>query len=296
MQEFQSTPPQGGDRYVKKFCLIICISIHTTARWWHIGLCNRWDVWYFNPHHRKVVTRLLAFVLSLWKFQSTPPQGGDWFGSWFRASITLFQSTPPQGGDGSHCYFPVCLKDFNPHHHKVVTPETIGIAELDIISIHTTARWWRERNDWDRDGGKFQSTPPQGGDWTKEKNKWDHTDFNPHHRKVVTFCQCSLLWRAIIFQSTPPQGGDLTLIVLVRLLSDFNPHHRKVVTHSTYIFPLFCYISIHTTARWWLHARYTNAYALWFQSTPPQGGDDLLIFLSVLSKISIHTTARWWRY
>jgi len=33
------------------------------------------------------------------------------------------------------------LPYFNPHHRKVVTPETIGIAELDIISIHTTARW-----------------------------------------------------------------------------------------------------------------------------------------------------------
>jgi len=145
------------------------------------------EQYYFNPHHRKVVTDT----------QYTP------------------RKTP---------------KNFNPHHRKVVTLATTGRGGRDKISIHTTARWWHHTEGWNVRKGKFQSTPPQGGDPKGEATPLPRNNFNPHHRKVVTF-------------GVQPLTGSLT---------DFNPHHRKVVTSKWTHKNMSQIISIHTTARWWL--------------------------------------------
>jgi len=183
--------------------------------------------------------------------------------------------------------------DFNPHHRKVVTSVTAKSNYAWLISIHTTARWWRPNVNVSFDIRKFQSTPPQGGDRYVKKFCLIicisiHTTARWWPRKQ------SVLQSLTSFQSTPPQGGDKRRSCLNDTDTDFNPHHRKVVTEYFLGHGTSPQISIHTTARWWLVGKSVVDYMSKFQSTPPQGGDVLMLDSGLRQGISIHTTARWW--
>ena len=227
------------------------ISIHTTARWWL----------------RPVLRRCRQY---------------------------RFQSTPPQGGDKPRRSIDICFWHFNPHHRKVVTSCFPDDGQELKISIHTTARWWHSRVVRPVYHRLFQSTPPQGGDTLGKRGLYEQTYFNPHHRKVVTMLTPEFIKRITIsihttarwwpnlnctgtlaewFQSTPPQGGDRTCSMFWSHNANFNPHHRKVVTIPWLLSVQYHMISIHTTARWWLCKVCDSR---------------------VDAGISIHTTARWW--
>ena len=219
---FQSTPPQGGDiawrsasrscqnfnphhrkvvtRYTAVHDDCVQISIHTTARWWLIWVLVQGQYYPISIHTTaRWWPRKQSVLQSLTSFQSTPPQGGDvQFRSIIRTSL-----------------------NFNPHHRKVVTSRISLATWLIIISIHTTARWWRKIILISVVSLRFQSTPPQGGDLQAD---W-------HTCPVVRFQSTppqggdygSLRFRASItlFQSTPPQGGDTTGSGKTRTVMEF---------------------------------------------------------------------------
>ena len=120
-----------------------------------------------------------------YEFHSTPPYGGDplpsldladqhdfnprphtgaTIGRWSSAPSCRFHSTPPYGGDTFQLDFQVGYLDFNPRPHTGATFHGFVFRYLDKISIHAPIRGRRRRGNADPDSGKFQSTPPYGGD------------------------------------------------------------------------------------------------------------------------------------
>ena len=119
--------------------------------------------------------------------------------------------------------------------------------------------------------GRFQSTPPCGGDKVCRRAWMERPDFNPRPLAGATMIHkpsCVVSG----FQSTPPCGGDWPCVGKI-LIS------RK--------------ISIHAPLRGRRRRRLPVGSCTQFQSTPPCGGD-LILWKSdtELDKISIHAPLR----
>ena len=175
-----------------------------------------------------------------------------------------------------------------------MTAQYESIKRKVEISIHTNARWWHS---------SIQDLPDiipisihTTVRWWLINRRWPcaYSNFNPHHRKVVTSALASLQsiqaisihtiarwWRSsqewelslILFQSTPPQGGDWDGVIWVLGFYDFNPHHRKVVT---------CWGIYNAVSKCNFNPHHRKVVTV-----------PIVVFYRVVL-ISIHTTARWW--
>ena len=142
----------------------VCISIHTSAR---------------------EVTRCINRINSIFKFQSTLPQG-----KWPRCAVKKS-----------------CNRHFNPHFRKGSDLTVLSaMLRMQRISIHTSAREVTASAAHLDGVTVFQSTLPQG--------KWPvvisliylFVNFNPHFRKGSDLLTEPIKTIDTSFQSTLPQG------------------------------------------------------------------------------------------
>ena len=209
-------------------------------------------------------------------FQSTPPCGGDWPWRNLRPGWPRFQSTPPCGGDCKIWSLAFLASNFN--------PRPLAGATSAFVPVLPSRR--------------FQSTPPCGGDDAMDLQRDIQRHFNPRplagatrfgclrHGKDFDFNPRPLAGATLpvpgmhskhLFQSTPPCGGDFMTLPHTaptkisihaplrgrprtkRILAsrpDFNPRPLAGAT-------VLSNVRIPTIRS--------------FQSTPPCGGDFLLL-------------------
>ncbi len=132
--------------------------------------------------------------------------------------------------------------------------------QVAIISIHAPLRGRHRHRDLFRCPGKFQSTPPCGGDHNNRKDCAEQSDFNPR----------------------PLAGATIPTLSWERDTPYFNPRPLAGATKHPFMRPAYLKISIHAPLRGRRKALAASLQEEKFQSTPPCGGD-----LVVMSKADI---------
>ena len=97
-QQFQSTPPHGGDLEAWRDYFLANVSIHAPARGRRRSRTSSAWATSFNPRPRTGATKQDPMAMMAAMFQSTPPHGGDRRREHCHPELR-FQSTPPHGGD-----------------------------------------------------------------------------------------------------------------------------------------------------------------------------------------------------
>ena len=251
LDQFQSTPPCGGDF---KPSISQCAGC------------------YFNPRPLAGATARIGALAKQYLISIHAPLRGRLA----RTSISLrplsFQSTPPCGGDPGPLKSTPKSSNFNPRplagatagymlsNDQIIfqsTPPCGGDASADLMG-NTSSR--------------FQSTPPCGGDVTVMESI----------KALLISIHAPLRGRPGTagdrplqdpFQSTPPCGGDLAEVVDIVEPCNFNPRPLAGATKGHTHFGCVFGISIHAPLRGRPTKHLTGALGLLFQSTPPCGGD-----------------------
>ena len=227
----------------------------------------------------------------MWRFQSTPPCGGDVVGFSDSRNFTISIHAPLRGRRSRVLGFQE-FHDFNPRPLAGATGCRFSLSWLSAISIHAPLRGRLFCLVQALDGLQFQSTPPCGGDIAHDARFVNRVMISIHaplrgrpvdgnggivlpkisiHAPLRGRHQRGLFGISpLLFQSTPPCGGDLDLPAQVAGGPDFNP---RPLAGATRRFP-------ETTAK---HS---------FQSTPPCGGDTAAGTHRRTGSISIHAPLR----
>ena len=145
------------------------------------------DLYDFNPHHRKVVTRITL------RTKKSSRISIHTTARWWQVNASI-----PCHSKGN----------FNPHHRKVVTVFSCQKHYIRIISIHTTARLWLKWHWLYQLTTWFQSTPPQGGDVAERRQGTQIWTISIHTTARWWRSPQNIINPSGQFQSTPPQGGD----------------------------------------------------------------------------------------
>ena len=291
---FQSTPPCGGD-----------------------GASDQGGsaTDYFNPRPHAGATTADMLAMIFGRISIHAPMRGRLPRRTLQDWESGFQSTPPCGGDCLSFHASSLTYHFNPRPHAGATWKEVPRCQEDIdISIHAPMRGRRSPGSVHLQGGRFQSTPPCGGDPSCHLQVVEAGNFNPRPHAGATTARR---------QPTP-------------LRPDFNPRPHAGATNRTAADPHVGHISIHAPMRgrrvpkrkdrnlpyfnprphagatpWllssWPSARNFNprphAGATFrpilgfiaqagFQSTPPCGGDDQGLKPFSAALISIHAPMR----
>ena len=124
----------------------------------------------------------------------------------------------------------------------------------------------------------FQSTPPCGGDGPATTGDQRSPNFNPRPlagATVPVVCEDLLM----TFQSTPPCGGDGAGFPSMFPEPDFNPRPLAGATAHYALTTVDPPISIHAPLRGRRACYNRRSEIAEFQSTPPCGGDSLVLSL-----------------
>ena len=248
--------------------------------------------------------------------------------------VTLFQSTPPCGGDQGSRRGPGAVPDFNP---RPLAGATGGFRLFILavqISIHAPLRGRRRPRKARKPCPEFQSTPPCGGDIYSPPSDLASSYFNPRPLAGATgwlwlldhFCRISIhaplrgrpvgvlaKLSCILFQSTPPCGGDMLNPIWMMMVRYFNPRPLAGATVTVMESLKALLISIHAPLRGRRCFMHSCTHSIdfnprplagatpapgagmerpGFQSTPPCGGDDASKPHCAPMPISIHAPLR----
>ena len=230
-----------------------------------------------------------------WKFQSTPPCGGDQtFSSAddchqisihaplrgrrcrqpVRPNVLVFQSTPPCGGDGRGLSYttPALVFQSTP---PCGGDRVAGLAfakNLDFNPRPLAGATIDKRCYGTAD--QISIHAPLRGRPTAKSPLWSIRHFNPRPLAGATWWQlCTAT--PLAFQSTPPCGGDLVSRASMSAAPNFNPRPLAGATGIVSQGGTFYNI---------------------FQSTPPCGGDATKNQKRRAQTISIHAPLRGRRY
>ena len=161
----------------------------------------------------------------------------------------VFQSTPPCGGDASFHLFLYShyISIHAPLRGRLVVLLQDGL--LFPISIHAPLRGRREHPLHFFYKGKFQSTPPCGGDPEPIINADQLKNFNPRPLAGATPLDKKKIDIQSIFQSTPPCGGDYCPKYRISASAYFNPRPLAGATSVSLSASICVAISIHAPLR-----------------------------------------------
>ena len=163
--------------------------------------------------------------------------------------------------------------DFNPRPLAGATADADVVDCLRGISIHAPLRGRREHPLHFFYKGKFQSTPPCGGDFGFHGSPSHELTFQSTPPCGGDTGKNFISASAGRFQSTPPCGGDPEPIINADQLKNFNPRPLAGATGRDGTQLDGARISIHAPLRGRPRKPWLTLLHHQFQSTPPCGGD-----------------------
>ena len=224
-----------------------------------------------------------------------------------------FQSTPPCGGDKSGKNPVKIWADFNPRPLAGATRGRVWLVLSEPISIHAPLRGRRRPSGWIAALEKFQSTPPCGGDLCRRGKNTTRPNFNPRPLAGATHATELKGGDCMISIHAPLRGRRLTFAAR-GWIRDFNPRPLAGATQSSTILHPSRVISIHAPLRGRRPGVHDVCFRfdfnprplagatpgdpvpfperLYFNPRPLAGATSFLLKLAVLVVISIHAPLR----